>query len=404
MKRCIYWTAVFLIAVSPSALRAQVFVNEDFESYTDQAAFKTVWMETNGGGTAAADAVNLDSGYLIGCPTCAPITDPANYPGIQGQAADHIGAASGTMVNQWDDDNNLATLPFNIMPSATNNIRLKSDIFVSNSGNERMTVGLRGRDPTAANLIEMGLYNAAACDAQVEGCNSSSATINAEMPGYFPFTGFAYRVILHQGYAGLSSASTAPNWGYFVLPAGLDRTTDTDEIVNIGDVGAGWHTYEAIISPEEITLTLDLFRDGFVNIRDETGAIIQDVPGVDASVTFQVTSNASVGYDSLRIGGPSGITSPGPGVVGFDNMLLELFEVAQPGQPGDHNGDGQVDAADYVTWRKTPGNFGGETGYTTWRENFGEPGGAGSGGAVPEPATAALVLIGCVALAARRQR
>jgi autotransporter-associated beta strand protein len=38
---------------------------------------------------------------------------------------------------------------------------------------------------------------------------------------------------------------------------------------------------------------------------------------------------------------------------------------------GDHNGNGTVDAADYVTWRTNPGAFGGGLGYTTWRSNFG---------------------------------
>ena len=38
---------------------------------------------------------------------------------------------------------------------------------------------------------------------------------------------------------------------------------------------------------------------------------------------------------------------------------------------GDHNGDGRVDAADYVTWRSNPAGHGGNPGYTLWRANFG---------------------------------
>lgn len=71
---------------------------------------------------------------------------------------------------------------------------------------------------------------------------------------------------------------------------------------------------------------------------------------------------------------------------------------AAPGQPGDHNGDGIVDAADYVAWRKLPGTFGGDPGgYDAYRENFGE-GGAGAGGAVPEPASGLMGLLGLVAV------
>jgi len=77
------------------------------------------------------------------------------------------------------------------------------------------------------------------------------------------------------------------------------------------------------------------------------------------------------------------------------------------GLTGDYNGDGKVDAADYVMWRKNPGNFGGDpAGYTAWRNSFGLPGsGAGLGGAaVPEPSTLAILALGLVASAGFRRR
>jgi hypothetical protein len=69
------------------------------------------------------------------------------------------------------------------------------------------------------------------------------------------------------------------------------------------------------------------------------------------------------------------------------------------GQDGDHNGDGIVDAADYVSARK----IGTQGDIDAFFENFGE-GGAGAGGAVPEPATWLLGLAACMALAAVRRR
>jgi len=68
-----------------------------------------------------------------------------------------------------------------------------------------------------------------------------------------------------------------------------------------------------------------------------------------------------------------------------------------PTLPGDHNGDGKVDAADYVLWRKLglPAQ-----GYTDWVTHYGESnlgsGGGASAGAVPEPANA--VILGIAAL------
>jgi hypothetical protein len=75
--------------------------------------------------------------------------------------------------------------------------------------------------------------------------------------------------------------------------------------------------------------------------------------------------------------------------------------------PGDYNGNGTVDAADYVLWRKggplikqtevaDPGTVS-PADYTEWRARFGNsPAGSGSGlanGSVPEPGSACLVLI-----------
>jgi autotransporter-associated beta strand protein len=76
--------------------------------------------------------------------------------------------------------------------------------------------------------------------------------------------------------------------------------------------------------------------------------------------------------------------------------------------PGDFNLDGKVDAADYVLWRKDPNAFLPAT-YDTWRSNFGNPPGAGSGaglggGAVPEPATCGLVLCAMIGVLCSRRR
>ena len=75
--------------------------------------------------------------------------------------------------------------------------------------------------------------------------------------------------------------------------------------------------------------------------------------------------------------------------------------------PGDYNGDGMVDAADYTVWRDSEGQTGSglpadgdgsgtvDSGdYTLWANNFGGPGAAT---AVPEPASVLFALVGAVA-------
>lgn len=72
---------------------------------------------------------------------------------------------------------------------------------------------------------------------------------------------------------------------------------------------------------------------------------------------------------------------------------------------GDYNGDGSVDAADYVVWRKTDGTPGE---YNTWRTNFGQTAGSGStvvaNAAVPEPSAALMLLMAIVAMFSIRLR
>jgi hypothetical protein len=87
------------------------------------------------------------------------------------------------------------------------------------------------------------------------------------------------------------------------------------------------------------------------------------------------------------------------------------------GVPGDYNENGVVDAADYVLWRKnnntavtlpndaTPGTSPAD--YDVWRAHFGQAAGSGTGAsattAIPEPATFVLLLLGVLALLARRR-
>lgn len=72
---------------------------------------------------------------------------------------------------------------------------------------------------------------------------------------------------------------------------------------------------------------------------------------------------------------------------------------------GDHNGDGAVNAADYVVWRKGPDQYGGDPGgYDAWRSNFGNGSGSGSlVASIPEPSSSVL-LLSAIAVMVRRLR
>ena len=97
-----------------------------------------------------------------------------------------------------------------------------------------------------------------------------------------------------------------------------------------------------------------------------------------------------------------------PSVFEWDNVGFRVANSA-PSIPGDYSSNGIVDAADYNIWRDHLGetfalqnrdsaNSGpiSTADYTVWQTNFGNHAGSGAGAAIPEPSTAALLVIGCV--------
>jgi hypothetical protein len=97
----------------------------------------------------------------------------------------------------------------------------------------------------------------------------------------------------------------------------------------------------------------------------------------------------------------SGISADGSAIAGYGdfNGATRAFLVSNIPAPlaGDYNGNGIVDAADYVVWRKGLGTTYTQNDYDVWRANFGRTASGGAGAsvntAVPEPSTAALIII-----------
>ena len=92
------------------------------------------------------------------------------------------------------------------------------------------------------------------------------------------------------------------------------------------------------------------------------------------------------------------------------------MQVGPAGVPGDYNGNGTVDAADYVLWRNggplqnevdAVGTINAAD-YTAWRARFGNTGGSSGGtsvnAVVPEPATFALLMFAAAGWCFRRGR
>jgi autotransporter-associated beta strand protein len=99
-------------------------------------------------------------------------------------------------------------------------------------------------------------------------------------------------------------------------------------------------------------------------------------------------------------------------VYGANDLKLTIVAPGDVNPTGDYNGDGVVDAADYMVWRSSlgsttnlaaDGNGNGSIDpgdYDVWKSNFGHKssGGAGSAAGVPEPTTLSLVLSATLAI------
>jgi len=129
---------------------------------------------------------------------------------------------------------------------------------------------------------------------------------------------------------------------------------------------------------DSLTIAGDAMLDGILDVS----LIDSFVPTTGQQ--FTVLSANNIVDNGLALGGSA--ASSFSLLIDSSSVILRALA---PGLPGDHNGDGTVDAADYVAWRKTDGL---PPGYDAWRTHFGEP--AGSAGetrfseiAVPELST-----------------
>lgn len=153
-------------------------------------------------------------------------------------------------------------------------------------------------------------------------------------------------------------------------------------------------TYHAVVArgggPFE---TFDVLSEGFLGPQAFNGNL-----GLGNGAFVVVNQTVTLGEnDHIELAAMGSGAFPGVPIAVVGTISLVTME----DQPGDFNEDGVVDAADYVNWRKTlmtPAE------YTTWVENFGEPGTSGGGGTVPEPGTFAIVILVTAIGAARSRR
>ena len=367
-------TAVLLVSMTTVTFADSVVMDDDFESYLDPSALQSKWVSTIG---------STSSTFL------ATQAAPGPYPlsplpgALDGQAAvfdGTVGIGSGS-VNQW-------ATPFSIAPSATQNVELTVDLAYDGTPfDKKLSVGLRYTNGTVTeNLIELGFWNAFA---------------------FSPILQFAHRAVLPSG---------GDNW----QPYGLDSTLNEIGEINskagelAGTPGtpqaAHFHRFKAIISQSDIKFTLDLFGDGMNNLTNTPGIDAMDIDA-DAVVTAD-------GFNDLRFGIPSASGSSTNPFLGVDNISLKLVDIVVPTGNADFDTDGDVDGKDFLTWQRNSGLMGGATlmdgdanndqkvdavDLGIWQTQYGTPL-TPSLAAVPEPASAVLLLLAMAGLVGRIRR
>jgi autotransporter-associated beta strand protein len=208
-------------------------------------------------------------------------------------------------------------------------------------------------------------------------------------------------------YSGPTTVST----GQLSL-SGANASLGTGDVTVLGTVGA----------------TALVIESGVTNAIDDN-ATVNLMGGLFLSIPDAGFANLGVGVNefisALFLGGvqqPNGTYgATGSGAQHIDNEYfagIGMFTVGPVGVAGDFNNDGQVDAGDYVTWKKNEGTNNalandnglgtpiGPAHYDLWRANFGNPPGGGStldSSAVPEPTSVGLLLIGIAAMLYRRR-
>jgi hypothetical protein len=109
------------------------------------------------------------------------------------------------------------------------------------------------------------------------------------------------------------------------------------------------------------------------NTYPQTAAL--NFNGIADVYTFRYDGFAAGDFIKLQLNGDAADEG-----ASFGGLLFDEVFAPTPGQPGDFNDDGNVDAADYVVWRKAGGS---PAEYETWRSHFGQVGGGGSGSQAP---------------------
>jgi len=356
---------------------------------------------TLGGYDADAGATNIrqtTAGRVIGRVTLSSgavdtTTDLMDaYPGSAGNNNDMRSAVSTDGTKFWTSGTSF--------PSTTAN---------GNSGIHYATLGSTTSfrlSPVGTGLLNntrvANIYNGQLYTSSASGSFVGISKVGTGIPE--PTANDQSAITLYVGTSVSGSGTASPYDFWFkddnTVYVADDRTTATGGGIQkwiTTDSGASWNL--------DYVLNTNLGTGG---VRGLDGAIVNGNAVLYASTAPSVT-DGTINNSIVTVTDTGAASAFSTVFTAPTNTMVRgvVFVPGPAGIAGDYNNDGKVDAADYVTWRTNPGANGGDpAGYNTWRANFGTGGpGAGLGaGAVPEPTSVALFVLGLIALGCRQRR
>jgi len=176
----------------------------------------------------------------------------------------------------------------------------------------------------------------------------------------------------------------------YTFPSNLPPTTDTAGKTLL--IATSGFSAIAGVTPDYVRLPGQFFNPNLTNLTVTFTGSFSELQA----------SNGDFPTDGVHSWTQLGSATNSPKNIHDQEGFVNL---SQP--TGDFNSDGKVNAADFVLWRKNPSSFLPST-YNTWRTNFGNPPGSGSGldgaGTIPEPTAGMIAMAALAALPWRLRR
>jgi hypothetical protein len=349
-------------------------------------------------GTPSAANHTAVFGNLTSGPTTATLTDDVTVNRIEFNHV-HPYAISGLFtVNLATDPENPASLPtlnsaagshqfqanVNILADTTADVAAGSTLTFNNS------LDLQGHTLSKTGDGEVAINNKL-----TKGTGGSVDILGGTISG----SGTIGGSVTNSG--GTTAPGNSP--GALTIDGNYNQASGGTLAIEIGGTQAGVeHDVLQVLGDASLAGTLDVsFIDGFTP------------SGGNAFIVL--TAGGELTDAGLTLGG-SAAESLTMSIDITNDWIMLMTAGGGGGVPGDYNGNGTVDAADYTIFRD---NLGGDSAvlngngsgaativqadYDLWKQNFGSSG-TGSSAAVPEPSSVVLLLVGWLSVLATRRR